>query len=214
MLICSLPPDLARSINFLVIWAGCGVIKVCLCADETFWGMLEFLPQIPLITTFFFFFFKSTVHIAVTSWVVQLTCYGERMLSRGIWTVLRDGSTHKYSLSGDALRTALRRRIWKCQLMKARYEPAMCTCSPEVQSYPGLHQEKHDRVEGGDSAPVFCSHEILSGVQHPVLGVPTQEGHWAVGAGPEEGWSTSPMRTGWRSWGLAAWRREESEETL
>jgi len=34
----------------------------------------------------------------------------------------------------------------------------MCARSPEGQPYPGLHQEKCDQqVEGGDSAPLFCS---------------------------------------------------------
>jgi len=42
----------------------------------------------------------------------------------------------------------------------------MCTCSPESQPYPGLHQEKRgQQVEGGDSAPVACSGETPAGVQ-------------------------------------------------
>ena len=48
-----------------------------------------------------------------------------------------------------------------------------------------------------------------------------QEGHGTVGAGPKEGykndprgWSTSPMRTGWESWGCSAWRRGGCRETL
>ena len=44
--------------------------------------------------------------------------------------------------------------------------------------------------------------------------------HWEKlcreGGGPRrwsEGWSTSPMKTGWRTWGCSAWRREGSRET-
>jgi len=43
------------------------------------------------------------------------------------------------------------------------------------------------QVEGDNSAPLLCSCETPHGVLHPVLGTPTQEGHQAVGAGPEEG---------------------------
>lgn len=36
----------------------------------------------------------------------------------------------------------------------------MCTCNPESQMYPRLHQEKCDQqVVGGDSAPILCLHE-------------------------------------------------------
>ncbi len=36
---------------------------------------------------------------------------------------------------------------------------AMCTCSPEGQLYPGLHQEEcSQQVKGGDSAPLLYSH--------------------------------------------------------
>ena len=63
----------------------------------------------------------------------------------------------------------------------------MCACSPEGQPYPELHQEKHDeQVEGGDSAPLLWGWKTPSGVLHPVLKTPRQEGHQAVEAGTEE----------------------------
>jgi len=38
----------------------------------------------------------------------------------------------------------------------------MCTHSPEGQQYHGSLQEKRDQQgEGGDSAPLLCSHETL-----------------------------------------------------
>ena len=61
----------------------------------------------------------------------------------------------------------------------------MFTCSPEGQRYPGLHQEKCDQqVEGGDSAPLHCSHKTPPGVLHPVLGTLAQR---HAGAPPLQG---------------------------
>jgi len=62
------------------------------------------------------------------------------------------------------------------------------TVGPEGQLYSGLHQEKCDQQDKrGDSAPLPCSLETSSGELHSVLEPPTQEGHCAVGTGPEEG---------------------------
>ncbi|KAK4816719.1 hypothetical protein QYF61_021593 [Mycteria americana] len=80
----------------------------------------------------------------------------------------------------------------------------MCAHRPESQPYPGLHQKKRgQQVEGGGSAPLLCSGETSRGVLRPALEPSAQEGHGAVGAGPEEGhendpgsWSTSSTRTG------------------
>jgi len=64
----------------------------------------------------------------------------------------------------------------------------MCTRSPEDQPYPGLHQmQRGQQVEGGDSAPLLCSGESPPQILCPALGPPAQEGHGAIGVGPEEG---------------------------
>ena len=61
------------------------------------------------------------------------------------------------------------------------------------QPYLGLHQEKHgQQVGGGDPAPLLCSGETSPGVLRPALEPPAQEGHGAIGAGPEEGHKNDP----------------------
>ena len=63
----------------------------------------------------------------------------------------------------------------------------MCASSPEGQLNPGLHQEKHgQQVEKSDSSPLLCLHETPGGVLHSFLGPPEQEGHAAIGTGPEK----------------------------
>jgi len=69
----------------------------------------------------------------------------------------------------------------------------MCSCSPEGQQYPGLHEKKRgQQVEGSDSAYLVHSGETPPGLLHPSLESPAQEGHGAVGAGPEEGHKDDP----------------------
>jgi len=63
----------------------------------------------------------------------------------------------------------------------------VCSCNPEDQPYAGLHQKKRgQQVEGGDSAPLFCSGETPSGVLCPALEPSAQERHGPVAASPEE----------------------------
>ena len=69
----------------------------------------------------------------------------------------------------------------------------MCAQSPEGQPYPGLHQKKHgQQVEGGDSTSLLCSGETPPEVLCPALEPLAQEGHGAVGAGPEQGHKDDP----------------------
>ena len=62
----------------------------------------------------------------------------------------------------------------------------MCLYSPESQPCPGLHQKKHDQVEGGDPAPLLCAGETSTGLLRPDVKSSVQERHRPVGAHPEE----------------------------
>ena len=164
------------------------------------------------------------------SWVVQLTCLRFKMsLKRdldklqklAVWT--SRGSTRPSAGSciwveaTPSINTGWGWRDWEQPCWerlggtggwKAGHEPPMCTHSPEGQPYPGLHQEKlGQQVEGGDSAPLLHTGETPPGVLCPVL---EPSGNtwtcWSRSGGrPQrwsEGWSTSPTRKGWESWGL------------
>ncbi|KAK4829106.1 LOW QUALITY PROTEIN: hypothetical protein QYF61_002144 [Mycteria americana] len=80
----------------------------------------------------------------------------------------------------------------------------MCTCSPESQSYLGLHIRKHGQQASTHETPIWS----------PALGSPVQERHGPVRPGPEEG-HENDQRAGTllrikseRVGGCSAWRKE------
>lgn len=70
-------------------------------------------------------------------------------------------------------RAVLRRGTWGCWGKKTcdcPHDLAMWACSPEIQPCPGLQQKQlGQQGEGGDSAILLCSDEILPAVLHPAL---------------------------------------------
>lgn len=62
-----------------------------------------------------------------------------------------------------------------------------CALEPRNHPRPGLHQkERGQQVKEGDSPPILCFHESLSGVLHSTPRPPTQEGCGAVRASQED----------------------------
>ena len=82
---------------------------------------------------------------------------------------------HKYRLGNEWIESSpAEKDLGLLVDEKLNMTHAMYVCSPESQPYPGLHQKTTDQqVEGGDSAPLFCSHETPPGVLHSALGPPT-----------------------------------------
>ena len=71
---------------------------------------------------------------------------------------------------------------------EAGHEPAICTHSPENQSYPGVHQRKWgQQTEGDDPCLLPCDGETSPGVLPPDVESSVQETHGSVGACTEEG---------------------------
>jgi len=101
----------------------------------------------------------------------------------------RDNPRHQYRLRDEGIESSPEEQ--DLRILAGEKLDIIQQCALTVQKanhIPGSHQEKHrQQVKGGDSAPLFCSGETSPGVLHPALEPSAQEGHGAVGAGPEEG---------------------------
>jgi len=71
---------------------------------------------------------------------------------------------------------------------KTEHESEMCTCHPESQLYPRLHQKQHgQQIEGDNSAPLLHSCEIPLGVLGLALKLSVQARHRPVRVSLEQG---------------------------
>ena len=100
----------------------------------------------------------------------------------------RGNAKHKHRLGNEWIESSpAEKDLGGIGEWKTDYEAAMCTCSPESQRCPGLHQEKcGQQVEGGDSPPLLCSCETPPAVLGRAVGPPTSEEHGPARVGPEE----------------------------
>jgi len=93
---------------------------------------------------------------------------------------------------------------------------AMCTCSPESQLYPGLHQKKSgQQVKGGDGLCLFYSKEIPLAVLHSALGLQHEEDMDLLEHKNDQR-ARAPLllQRDCERWGFSASRRDDSMETL
>lgn len=116
----------------------------------------------------------------------------------------------------NRLKTGYRGRLWDSGKLKIGQELAMCACSPESQSYLGLHQKRcGQQAKGDNSHPLLCFCETPLRALCRVLGFPCTKTdvdllEW-VQKKPQkwsEGQNMSPMKKGWESCGCSSWRRK------
>jgi len=128
---------------------------------------------------------------------------------------------HRYSLSREWLESSPRRRIWGFWLMKESMQAGNVCLQPRRPTVSWFASREMSPACQRTSAPLNCSHETPPAVMLSVLEPPTQEGHRAVGLGPEEGHEDDqragalPLDSGLAERvGTPAWRREGSKGTL
>lgn len=95
---------------------------------------------------------------------------------------------------------------------EAQQDLVTCTCRPETQQHPGLHQ-KEVTSKSRKGILLHCSAPTFSTVS--TSGIPkTRETLtcWSKSKGRSQRWSEafSPMRKCWESWDCSAWRSEGS----
>ena len=128
----------------------------------------------------------------------------------------------KHRLGGDGLRAALRRRTWAYCWMRRSTSASNVRLQPRK---PTMSWAAARAAWPSGWGRGFCPFTPLSwdpmGSPASSSGAPNIGRTWMCWSGTRggprrwsEGWSTSPMRTGWGSWGCSAWRREGCDVTL
>jgi len=106
--------------------------------------------------------------------------------------------------------------------MSVDERPNMSQCAILQPSRPTISWAVSGEVWSAGQGKWFCPSVLLSWdpTRSTVSrsGAPKKRRAWscwrASRGGPQrwsDGWSTSPMKTGWESWGFSAWRKEGSE---
>ena len=95
---------------------------------------------------------------------------------------------HTDRLGGTILESSPAEKDLGVLVYEKLHEPAVCSCSSESRSYPGLHQMRGGQQgQGGDCPSLQSPCEAPSGVLCAGMEPPVHERQRAAGEGPEEG---------------------------